>query len=56
MIRMGYADKKAEYSMYKAARITRTMLILGFDYVGSSSNPSIAPSADIFKIGISLEF
>jgi hypothetical protein len=32
MIRMGYADKKAEYNLYKTVHITRTMLILAFDH------------------------
>jgi hypothetical protein len=57
MIRMGYADTKAEYSMYKAARITRIMLVLGLDHISSASaSAAVMPSANVFKIGMSFEF
>ena len=56
MIRMGYADKKAEYNLYKTVHITRTMLILSFDRTTVSGDPDMMPGAYIFKAGMSLEF
>ncbi len=55
-IRIGYADMKAEYNLYKLVGITRTMLILGFDYIKTPHNSEDVPNATIFKGGLSFEF
>ena len=56
MIRMGSADRKAEYNLYKLVGVTRTMLILSFDHVKTSHNFDVVPSAYLFKGGLSFEF
>ena len=56
LIRIGYVDRKAEYHLYKLVGITRTMLILGFDYLKTPHNSAEVPDAYLFKGGLSFEF
>jgi len=56
LIRIGYADRKAEYNLYKLVNITRTMLILGFDYVKTPHHSVEVPNMYLFKGGLSFEF
>ena len=56
LIRMGAADKRAEYDMYKTAFIKRIMLVLAVDYTKVNHNTNIVPRAYIFKGGMSFEF
>ena len=55
-IRIGAADKKSEYNMYRLTGITRTMLILGFDYIKTPYNTETFPDAYLLKGGLSFEF
>jgi hypothetical protein len=55
-LRVGAIDKKAEYSLYKMLRITRTMIILAIDRVATPNDSVLVPSAYIFKGGMSFEF
>ena len=56
LIRMGAADKRAEYDMYKTAFIKRIMLVLAVDYLRVTHDLDIVPRAYVFKIGMSFEF
>jgi len=56
LIRIGYADRKAEYSLYRAIGITRTMLVFGFDHVKAHHNSIVVPDASLIKGGLSFEF
>jgi len=56
LFRMGAADKKAEYNLYKAVRITRIMLILAMDAIRVKNVSDATPDGYLFKTGLSLEF